>query len=68
MNEQWIAITRGGGSEDRPDEFRACGPFPSFEAAEHWLTKEFGPLDDMEDAKRAYLDPQVIRIESPEEF
>jgi len=68
MEEMWIAITRGGGSEERPDEFRACGPFPSFELAEHWMEQEFGPLDKMSDATRNYLEPQVIRIESPEEF
>jgi hypothetical protein len=68
MDEQWVAISRGGGSVDRPDEFRACGPFATFEHAEHWLEQEFGPLDTMSDAKRSHYEPQVIRIETPEEF
>ncbi len=66
MDEKWIVISRGGGSEDRPEEFRACGPFPSFEAAEHWMAKEFG--EEMSEAARNYFEPQAIRIESPEEF
>jgi len=66
MNEQWIAITRGGGSEERPDEFRACGPFPTFEAGEHQLVQKFG--EGVLESAGDYLEPQVIRIESPEEF
>jgi len=64
MEEMWIAITRGGGSEERPEEFRACGPFPSFEVAEHWMEQEFGPPGE----RLEYHECQVIRIESPEEF
>jgi len=60
-------ITRGGGSEERPDEFRACGPFPSFEAGEHWLVQKFGE-GVLESPGEEYLEPQVVRIESPEEF
>ena len=66
--EQWIAIMRGGGSEDRPEEFRACGPFPSFEQGEHWLTQKVGPLDKLSDSFREHYEPQVILIETPEEF
>ena len=68
MNEQWIAVTRGGGSVDRPDEFRACGTFPTFEQAEHWLEQEFGEMDKMSESEQNYFQPQVIRIETPEEF
>ena len=66
MDEKWIVISRGGGSEERPEEFRACGPFASFEAGEHWMVQEFG--EKMSKAARDYFEPQVIRIESPEEF
>lgn len=63
MNEKYIALVQGG--DDQP---RACGPFTSFEQAEHWLTRQYGDLDKMDDAKQNYLQPQVIRIETPDEF
>lgn len=65
--EQWVVLTRGGGSEERPDEFRARGPFPSFEAAEHWLEQKYGPLDEMQEATRNYLEPQMVLLEDPNE-
>jgi hypothetical protein len=63
MKEQYIALVQGG--DDQP---RACGPFNSNEQAEYWLTQQYGDLDKMDDAKKNYLQPQVIRIESPDEF
>ena len=66
MDEKWIVISRGGGSEERPEECRACGSFTSFEIAEHWMVQEFG--EKMSKATRDYFEPQAIRIETPEEF
>jgi hypothetical protein len=68
MNEQWVVISRGGGTEKREGQFRVTGHFTSFESAEFWMEQEFGEAEKMPTAVKNHPNPQVVRIESPEEF
>jgi hypothetical protein len=68
MDEQYVVMSRGGGTETREGEFRVVGPFPSFEVAEHWSEQEFGTPEQMSEAKLAYFEIQIVRIETPKEF
>lgn len=66
MNEQWMVLTRGGGNKEKPDQTRVCGPFSSEEAGWEWLVAKFG--EGVMEACADYLNPQVIQVETPDEF
>jgi len=63
----WIALARGG-PEENPHVLRAFGPYATEAEATYWLDQKVGPLDKMDVIIRAYIKPQVLRIESPEEY
>ncbi len=61
----YIALARGG---PETHKLRAFGPYATKAEATYWLEQQVGPLDKMDTVIRAYIKPQVLRIESPGEY